>query len=491
MITNLLKNIPNKYYLSILVSIASLLLGLFIGYSSPFIVISTLIIILGIPLIIRAPIIAILGMIILNSTILYGNANIAISIGVGHIYLTDILLVTTITLIGLRSLVEPRFKIIHTPLDLPLILFVGIAFFSTFLAIRESLLTLQQSLGEIRVVANYLIFFTVTNLLRKERELKFLVNFLLILATFVAVVMVIQFFIGSELSFLPGRIENLTTQDTTYVGITRVLPPGQALVMVLSVTTITLLVLGYYKYRNVWSFLQSGLITLAVIISFNRSFWVMIGIAILVLAYLIRNRELPRLFSLSLIAFLMIGLVIFFIQTSSNKYTNEILNATLNRFGTLVTPSELGDNSLQWREIENQYVLPQVIAHPLLGLGLGAVYRPHSPYIDDLLSYIHNAHFWILMKTGILGYLCFAWLSIAFLIRSLKNWRLVSDPILKAYFLGFALTYMGVLFGAIVNPMFMQTYWTPIIGVIFGFNEAVIRINTNKSVDIYALGETK
>ena len=489
MIAQFFEQVPSKYYLGFLSVIVGLILGISIVYTSPLILVAALFIIILIPLIIKSPIIAILGIVILNSTILYGNANIGISIGIGHIYLNDILLLLTLILILLRAFVEPKFNLIHTPLDLPLLLFVGIAFFSTILAISRSLLTLKDSLGEVRVVANYLVFFAVTNLLREEKQLRSLANSLLVLATFVAGVMVIQFFIGSQLSFLPGRVENLTTQDTTYVGITRVLPPGQALVMVLGISTIALLALGSQRKQTVWTFLQCGLIILAIIVSFNRSFWAMTVIAVLVMAYLVRNRELPRLFALSLLGVVIVALVIFLVQTSSNTFITEFLNATLSRFGTLLTPTELGDNSLQWRIVENQYVLPQVIAHPFLGLGLGANYRPHNPNIGDLLAYIHNGHFWILMKTGILGYLCFAWVSIAFLVRSFKNWRLILDPQMRAYSLSFALTYLGVLFGAIVNPMFMQAYWSPLIGIMFGFNEAMFRLSPSKPVDLPAPGE--
>jgi hypothetical protein len=35
------------------------------------------------------------------------------------------------------------------------------------------------------------------------------------------------------------------------------------------------------------------------------------------------------------------------------------------------------------------------------------------------------------------------------------------------------LTYLGVIVGSIVNPMFMQWYWTPIIGIMMGTNEVI------------------
>ncbi len=483
MVAQFLERVPSKFYLGVLAVVAGLLLGLSIVFTSPFIVITALLLIIMVPLIIRAPIIAVLGIIVLNSTILYGNANIGISIGIGHIYLTDILLLTTLLLIGLRALVEPKFNIIHTPLDMPMLLFVGIAFLSTFLAVRGSSITLQQSLGEVRVVASYLVFFLVTNLVRGEKELRFLINSFLFLATLVALITILQFLTGAELPFLPGRVETLTTQDTTYVGITRVLPPGQSLIIVASIAIIVLLAIAGRSQINLWSYIQGGAIGLAVIISFNRSFWAMIVIALLILAYLIRNRELPNFISLGLITIVVAVVLLFPLLFSSNSFIGEFVNATFTRLATLINPSTLGENSLQFRAVEDQYVLPQVLAHPFLGLGLGANYRPHDPNIADLLGYIHNAHFWLMMKTGLLGYAAFVWLSIVFLVRSFKYWRLIPDLRMRAYVLSFALTYVGVLVGAIVNPMFMQAFWTPVLGIMFGFNEAIIGLTLAKTTN--------
>ena len=132
------------------------------------------------------------------------------------------------------------------------------------------------------------------------------------------------------------------------------------------------------------------------------------------------------------------------------------------------------ESSLQWRYAENSYVLPQVISHPILGIGFGARYRSFDPRLDfdlsevDLRSYIHNAHFWIVMKAGPLGYLCFMWLSIMFLFRGFKYFRLITDCKMRGYVLGFTLTYLGALIGAILNPIFLQWYWTPLIGIMMG-----------------------
>jgi hypothetical protein len=48
---------------------------------------------------------------------------------------------------------------------------------------------------------------------------------------------------------------------------------------------------------------------------------------------------------------------------------------------------------------------------------------------------------------------------------------------MRGTMLAFALTYIAVLVGSIVNPMLMQWYWMPLIGIMMGVNEVIIRLS--------------
>jgi hypothetical protein len=118
----------------------------------------------------------------------------------------------------------------------------------------------------------------------------------------------------------------------------------------------------------------------------------------------------------------------------------------------------------------------------LIGLGLGARYRPYDPRLDlpgvgwDARGFIHNGHFWIMIKSGLLGYLFFIWLSFAFLLRGFRYWRCISNPQLRGIVLGFTLTYLGILISAVVNSTFGQWHWTPVIGIMMGTREVALRV---------------
>jgi hypothetical protein len=46
---------------------------------------------------------------------------------------------------------------------------------------------------------------------------------------------------------------------------------------------------------------------------------------------------------------------------------------------------------------------------------------------------------------------------------------------MRAVMLGFSLVYLAVLIAAVANSTFMQWRWTPVIGIIMGINEVILR----------------
>ena len=120
----------------------------------------------------------------------------------------------------------------RTPLDRPLLIFYGVTLLSTFIAIFQSSVEVEEARRATRVLSYYLTFFIVTNLVRERRQLNFLLNGLFLLATIVAAAMVAQFLLGDSVQLLPGRVESLDTQGTMFEDVTRILPPGCSIVLV-------------------------------------------------------------------------------------------------------------------------------------------------------------------------------------------------------------------------------------------------------------------
>lgn len=435
--------------------------------------------------ILKRPEIALLGILIATSSIVFEDRLPLIPIGVGSLHIPDVILLALLGLIILRWLVEPSFKMVRTPLDWPLLSFYSVALLSTFIAIFRSSVAFSIGFREVRVVTYYLTFFIVTNLVREDRQLFLLLRGLFLLATIVAAVMIAQFLLGESVRLMPGRIETLSTQSMSHEGIARILPPGQSLILVAFIATTATLVLDKFRPMNMFRFLQWGLLGLAVLLTFNRSFWVGVSLGLCILAYLIKGQDRQRLVGWALVVMFLVPAILLLVFVAPESRAASLVSASLERLGTLGSGKTLGESSLQHRYVEYEYALPQITPPSLIGLGMGARYRPWDPRADwkgpddsssfDGRAYIHNGHLWMLLKSGLLGYLCLVWLSFAFLLRGFKYWRRIPNPQMRGIVLGFTLTYLGVLIGAVVNPMFMQWFWTPVIGIMMGINEIVLR----------------
>lgn len=482
-LTQLFKPSDQRFQL-VIASGAGLLLGLASFLVSPLLVFGGLAGILLILAVLKRPELALLGMLIISSTIL-GEENVPV-IRLGFsIYISDIILFGLLGLIALRWIVEPDFKLIRTPLDGPLLGFYGLALLSTFIGVFQSTLTIKDIIDEVRYTAYYLSFFVVTNLVREKRQHILLLRGIFFLATLTGVAMIAQFAVGDSIHILPGRVEDLTTEGRNFSDVTRILPPGVSLVIVTFAALTAIQVINKFKLGAVWKFFQWGVAGVGVILTFTRSYWVAVGLTLLLLGYIVRDQDRQRLIKWGVALLFLLVIAVVFSLSNPKSEVAELVTASFNRFSSIFSDDTYvagtETSTLRWRDFEYKYAIPQIISHPLLGLGLGAEYRPFVPGIDfeggyNGQKFIHNAHLWIMLKSGILGYLCVIWLSVTFMVRGLKYWRHIPDLEIRGSVLGFTLLYPGLLVAAITFYIFSEWIWIPVIGIMIGSNEVALRL---------------
>jgi len=434
----------------------------------------------------KRPEIALVGILIATSSIVFEEQLPLISMGGISFHIPDILLLSLLGLIVLRRLAKPEFKIVRTPLDLPLLIFYGVTLLSTFIAIFQSSVDVVEARREVRVLSYYLTFFIVTNLVRELRQLKFLLNSVFLLATIVAAAMVAQFLLGHSVQLLPGRVEGLWTQGVAYEGITRIAPPGWSIILVSFLAIFCILILEKNKPQRSLRFLQCGLLGIGLLFAFLRSYWAALIIVFLLLAYIFRGHDRRKLIRWGLVALFSAAMILLVIFSDPRSRAARLVGASMDRLSTLgrIGTYQGQDSSLNWRKIENKYALSTIAAHPLMGLGMAFTYRPWDRRLDprstrgsgyDFRKHIHNGHLWILLQSGLLGYLSLMWLSLAFLIRGFRYWRSIANDRMSGVVLGFTLAYLVVLIAAVANSTFMQWRWTPVIGIMMGINEVILR----------------
>jgi O-antigen ligase len=459
-----------------------LLLGLAFLWVSPLLVLVALSAIFVIYAMVKRPAIVLLGILIATSSILFENQLPTVSIGIS-LHVPDFMLLGWLGIIVVRRLVEPGFKIVRTSLDWPLLFFFSFTLLSTINAVIHSSVDSVEARRWIRVMTYYFTFFIVTNLVGDRRQLIFLLNGFFLLATIVAGAMVLQFLLGNSIRLLPGTVTSLSTQGTIYEDITRIVPPGFSIVLVSFVTLICMMIVEKNKPSNFLKFFQCGLMGMALLLTFFRSYWAALIVVLFLLVFYIKETERKRLIGWSLVVIISASIILLIIFGYQGSRATKLIDASLVRVTTLIKGEtyEGKDSSLNWRMLENRYAFSAIVAHPVIGLGMGARYRPYDPRLDlpnstyDFRKHIHNGYLWILLDMGLLGFLAFMWLSFTFLIRSFRSLRRIADNHLKGVVLGLALSYVVVMIAAVANSTFVQWSWTPVIGIIMGINEVILR----------------
>jgi O-antigen ligase len=178
-------------------------------------------------------------------------------------------------------------------------------------------------------------------------------------------------------------------------------------------------------------------------------------------------------------------LLLIVVVTVPDWAVSRLLKGSWDRLSTVGSSGTFtgSDPNYDYRRIENGYAFAAIREQPLLGRGLGASFRPLDPRLDwrdekglhDLSNHLHNAHLGVVVQSGLLGYACLVWLSVVVVRRGLSGWRTVPNDRMRAIVLGFTLVYLTLLIAAGANSLFVLSYWTPVIGIIIGVNEAVLR----------------
>lgn len=435
---------------------------------------------------VERPEIPLLGILVATSSIIFENRLPMVSVGPISLHLPDLLLLGSLGIVAVRVLAAPGVRFVRTPLDVPLLAFFGLTVLSTVLAVNRGLVEGEAARREFRTLSYYLAFFIVTNLVRKRRQIEALLNGIFVLSTLVAGGMILQFLVGDSVQIMPGRVEGLGTQGSVFDDITRILPPGWSIVLISFVALACILVLEGLKASKGLILASWGLMGIALLLTFLRSYWAALVAVLAVALIVFRGEHRRKILRWGLIGGLSGALVFLVLASDPNSRATRLLDASVDRFGTLVRGGTFKgeDSSLNWRMIENKYAAAAIAERPILGSGMGSMYRPWDRRLDpprfrtpeyDFRFHIHNGHLKVMVQSGWLGYLSLMSLSLLFLCRGFKLWRRVADHRLKGTVLGFTLAYLGVLIAAVANSTFTQWRWTPVLGIMMGLNEVILR----------------
>ncbi|MCP4536929.1 MAG: O-antigen ligase family protein [Chloroflexi bacterium] len=391
----------------------------------------------------------------------------------------ELCLIFLLGLVVIQALGNKENPFVTTPLNLPIALFFGASFISLLNAVLSLGADIDQLEYQWRILFNYLAFFTVTNLIRTRDQLMTLVVGMFVIATVVGILMIAQQAVGTSVTILPGRVETAGVGDTDFSGVTRILPPGQSMIQVMFMPAFILFVFHNHLGRARGLVFGAVLaLSAALAFTFNRSTWAGMAASIAVVFWFSNKNQRKNLF-LFLCIIMVFGAIAIPLLGMYFPQLNDIFGALYIRAMSLFTGDEVKySSSWQWRVMENEYALKVIKQHPLLGIGPGNNYRPRVRLGGDSnTGYMHNAYFFILMDLGLVGFIPFVWFSVLFMVRAYRLWSTIRDKTFMSVALGFCLSYITVLIASTASPMFMDWFWTPVLGVMLGVNEVIYRLN--------------
>lgn len=419
----------------------------------------------------------ILLIIVITSSIISEDQLPVLHTGLGNFHLVDLYLFFSLGSIFIKYYHGKFNSLEKTPVDIPLLIFFGLAVFSMLLAVTFFSVSIRSSFSELRIITYYLSFFLVTNLLRSEAQLKRLIHGLYIIAIVVVLFMLAQVIIGTSIRIIPARVESLSTMGKTYSDTIRVITPGNSLIFVMFLVACCTFILKRSggKFYNLLNVVILGI---GLIVGFNRNLWIP-AILVIGLFFIIAPKQSKvRFLGFSVLMTFLMTVVIVSAYISGGKLKN-YTESTFIRLFTMTKGDDLvKQDTLIDRIIENRYAYKKIKSHPIFGIGLGNNYRNDVEWDPKLNAYIHNGFLWILMKIGLFGFVAFLWFLIASTVRGFKNWNRIDNTFLKGAYIGFTLACIGFMLSALVNPVFMQWHSSPIIGVMLGSNELINRLNS-------------
>lgn len=455
-----------------------LLLGVAALRLSPLWVVGGVLGILFLTAITYKPELGLLAILVVTSGLVNHERLPLLSMGPISFHVTDVILLYLLAMLLTKALVEPNFKLVRTPLDVPLLWFYFAVLLSATLAITHFSLDTNFVLRMLRILTYYLGFFAVTNLITDRRQLTALINGLFAVALLACLGVLVEAFIPS-LDLVRSSTPELVTAGRGYAGVLRMYIPAERLIYSMLLVSVCSLALGSRWLPPKLEFARVGILSIGLFLTFLRSVWLTMLSMLALLLVLVSWPERIRLLRWAIVGVVVVALLVSL--PGVNRYTVAASDRLV--WGMLPETLEL-DPSVRMRAMEIRYGMQSIAQHPLLGIGLGNLYRPRTEgdafwYPGDpnigLRWYIHNAYLWVWIDMGLIGLVPFIWLYGSFLWRGFTRWRRISDPKLRVVVLGFTLAILGQAITNTVGPNFIQSWVLIVFAIMLGINELIFR----------------
>jgi O-antigen ligase len=300
-----------------------------------------------------------------------------------------------------KILISGKWKFVHTPLNIPILLYLATQAISVIFSPYKfhSLLALKEEWL-------LLLFFLLVNNLREEDKIKKLVGVLITISCLISLYAIWQHYSGMDLY----RHKMLEPKDGVFISLglfDHHLTFGGYYMLVFLLAAVIALSYKRQGIRRIFDMIAPVILGLSLIFSYARSAW--FGAVTGMLSFgLLRGKKFAFLLTGGVI---VLCLAVFVIEPTSWERIKDI---SLSKDKTESTRIRLWQTS--WNMIKDK---------PIWGIGLGNFsqlfnqYKVEGKY--DNYSHPHNDFLNVAVNSGLLGLLAYLYLWAVFLYTSIKT----------------------------------------------------------------------
>lgn len=304
--------------------------------------------------------------------------------------------------IAISTLAICRKKLPWCRLDTIVLGFVSVAIVSFLTAILHGV-ALMVALRQLLIVLAMPVAYWLVRILGSESKhsgIPFM-KALLGVAFISSLVIIVQYLlssVGSGIYIVASRFISQRTADLLTIR-----TPGQGLLLVSSILWCSSL---FKSDTSLWAGFPSPRVVFALItllgfvLQFPRHGFLGLGTALLLSIVFGKKRELGTVAKGILVFVLLVGVFVLFVPEDSRRWIVQVF--------TFHGLSQ--DTSSQWRLMELGYAFRAFSRSPIVGIGLGADYRPQF-FLERMgefgwkgTNYVHSALVWWILDTGIVGF---------------------------------------------------------------------------------------
>ena len=213
----------------------------------------------------------------------------------------------------------------------------------------------------------------------------------------------------------------------------------------------------------------AALCAVGILLTFGRTTWGATLLGVFVVVALLGPRKSGPMLAWSLLGSLLALTMLLAVKPA-------MLDALVVRATSVGKEIEYGA-SAAWRYYEAAQVMPQITAHPVLGLGLGAAYRgpARSDALPEQVRYIHNGYLYIASKLGLPALSLLVWCLAMVLLWSWRGARTEQDLEFRGIHAAVCAGVLSVMLASITEPHLMRDSSIAYLGVLAGLTVVLRR----------------